>query len=364
MGKHAALLLASVAALLLAACSSASAPPPTTLFLVGRRAVTALHPSDLSTVANLSLPAPAVAGVVDAARHRLLLLLGGAAPSLAALPAVTPHLERITRLDLAPRALALGRRARRIYVLGAAAGGARLQVFNAASGVPLRRLDLAGAPRGLAFSPAGRILIATAQPNALVIAPAGLAAPPQTVPLGCAPRQLLSLPYNHKAFVLCPKRLAVMDTAAPGLLTYLELGARPRRMLLKPDGGELYISNAEGNISIVDTGDNEVSGTMLAGAGADAMAVSPGGSTLYVANAAAGTISVISLASRAQLAMVRVGERPVQLALAGDFLFAADAGSGDLAAVRNAADPNNPNTLLTLLPSPPQPALLAPVPRQ
>ncbi len=351
-------------ALALAACAPAVAPAPTTLFLVGRRQVSALHPSDLTVAANLGLPAPAIAGVVDAPRHRLDLLVGGASPALLALPAAAPRLQRLARLDLAPRALALGRRGRRLYILGAAAGGARLQILDASTGASLRRQDFAGAPRGLALAPSGRILIATANPNALVIVGSHRNVPAQTITLGCQPRQLASLPYGHKAFVLCPQRLAVMDTAAPGLLTYLELGTHPRRMLLKPDGGELYVSNAGGTISIVNTADNEISGTLLAGVGADAMAVAPDGSTLYVANADAGTLSVISLAARTQLAMVRVGEHPVQLALAGDFVFAADAGSGDLAAVRNANDPNNPNTLVTLLPAPPQPALLAPVPRQ
>jgi YVTN family beta-propeller protein len=348
---------------LLAACSPAAAPPPATLFLVGRAELRALHPSDLTVAARLALPAPALAGVADAGRHRLDLALGGAAPALVALPAAAPRLERLAGLDLAPRAAALGRRGRHLYLLGRAGDRGRVERLDASTGAVLRRADLPGTPRALALSPSGRVLVATRSPNALLLAPATLAGRPVALRLACAPRQVLSLPYDHKAYVLCARRLAVVDTSVPGLLTYLELGVQPRRMLLKPDGGELYISNAEGNVSIVDTTDNEVSGTLLAGAGAGAMAVAPDGSTLYVANAAAGTVSVIDLASRTQLAMVRVGERPVRLALAGGFVFAADAGSGDLAAIRNASDPNNPNTLLTLLPSPPQPALLLPVPR-
>jgi YVTN family beta-propeller protein len=352
------------ALLALGGCSRAAAPPASTLFLAGHGQIRALRPSDLSVAARLALPAPAIAGVADAARLRLDLVLGGSRPVLAAVPAAAPRLYTLSPLDLAPRAVVLGHRGRRLYVLGRAGNRARLEALDAATGAALKRLPLPGSPSALALSPSGRILAATTGPNAVILVAADLAAPLHAVALACPPRQLVSLPYNHKAFVLCPHRLAVVDTSAPGVLTYLELGAQPRRMLLKPDGGELYVTNAEGNVSIVDTANNEVSGTLLAGAGAGAMAVSPHGSTLYVANAAAGTVSVINLDARTQLAMVRVGERPERLALAGDFVFAADAGSGDLAAIRSANDPNNPDILLTLLPSPRQPSLLIPVPRR
>ncbi|MGH9484943.1 MAG: YncE family protein, partial [Terriglobales bacterium] len=105
---------------------------------------------------------------------------------------------------------------------------------------------------------------------------------------------------------------------------------------------------------------NEVSATMPAGLGAGAMAVSPDGAALYVANAAAGTVTVIALAERSQQAVIRVGQDPAALTLGalGRLLFASDAGSDDVAAIR-AQDATSPNSLITLLPSPPTPGFAA-----
>ncbi|MGH9488427.1 MAG: YncE family protein [Terriglobales bacterium] len=351
-------------ALALAGCTAmpVSSAAPQVVLVTGGGLLQAISAQSLAPRSQLRLPGPVVAATVDPARHAWDLLTAGPQPAWQAVGAAGEHV-RAALAGMQPAAMVFDPRTGMDLVVGAGAGGSGwLARINPATGNFGAYQRLPGDPLALALTPSGRMVLAEAHPSprVLVQTPRGW----QPVALAAPPRQLLVLPYGHKIFVLCAAKVAAIDSSIPGLLTYLPLGERPRQMLLKPDGGELYVSNAGGSVSIINTSTNEVSGTMPAGLGADAMAVTPDGSTLYVANAAAGTITVLSLGDRSVLALVHVGERPCALALdpAGLLLFASDAGSNDIAVLRT-QDARSPNTLITLLPSPPQPGLLAVVPQ-
>ncbi|HUX67111.1 MAG TPA: YncE family protein [Terriglobales bacterium] len=356
-GLGVALALAAVA--LGCARAGAAAQAGGTVWVAGNGQLRALRLPDLGAAGELRLAGPLVASSYDARRHRLDLLVGGAAPALEAIAAGAPRLEAQRSLALQPAALALDSAGQRLYLAGTApGGGGRVWALAAATLRVEARLAVAGQPRALALSADGRrlLLASDARPALRLIALAGWR-PLARLALNQAPRQLVVLPYGHKAFVLCGDTVAVVDTDSGALLCYLPVGPGAQRLLLKPDGGELYVSNASGTVSAINTTTNEVSDTMAAGLGAASMAVAADGSTLYVGNAAAGTVSVINLDNRKAIAMVRVGEQPASLALSpgGRLLLVADAGSDDVAVVRSNQDPANPNTLLTLLPSPPAP---------
>jgi len=351
----------------LSGCSpvAAHSAGPELLYVAGGNELRAVGVEDLKTVGSVPLAGPVVAGVAQG--QSLQLLIGGAEPAWMELDTKTQRVLRRQRLDFVPVAMAAGAHAGEVYILGNRAGQAHLLGWNTGGG----RLGASGfAGRAVALA-AGRndnrplLLAGVDQPPQLVVTdPKGLQVLGR-VGLVSAPRQVLALPYGHKAFVLCGSTVAVVDTALPGLLTYLRLGRDPQWMLLKPDGGELYVSNADGTVSVVNTTTNEVSDTMAAGLGAGAMAVDAGGNFLYVANATAGTVSVISIADRRTQAVIHVGQQPRSLALdpAGLLLFAADAVSDDVAVMRSSQDPGSPNSLLTLLPSPGAPTYVAVVPQ-
>src|SRR5208282_1069077 len=89
-----------------------------------------------------------------------------------------------------------------------------------------------------------------------------------TVPVCQQPQDLAILPDSGKVFVDCPgsNQLASVDLKSDRLLTLLDGGKLPIHLALKPDGGELFVSNFDGNsFSIVETGNNEVGGTYLIG---------------------------------------------------------------------------------------------------
>jgi YVTN family beta-propeller protein len=361
-------LALAVVAAGLAGCApvAAHSAPPQLLYVGGGSNLRAVSVEDLTTRGQWRLPGPVVAGW--AGRARLQLVTGGAQPAWLALETGQRQMEHRLDLDFVPAGAAGSPDGATTFLLGNRGGQARILAIAGAGGTREGSRELTGTGTALALGRNGNrelLLAAVDQPAALELLDAGNLQPVGRVALENTPRQVIALPYGHKAFVLCSTTVAVVDTAVPGLLTYLRLGSHPQSMLLKPDGGELYISNADGTVSVVDTSTNEVSDTLAAGLGAGAMAVDAGGNYLYVANAAAGTVSVIGLADHRTLAVIHVGKQPQRLALDGSglLLFAADQGSDDVAVMRSSLDPASPNSLLALLPAPAAPDFITVMPR-
>jgi YVTN family beta-propeller protein len=339
---------------------------PEMLYVAGGSDLRAISAEDLVTRGQWRLPGPVIEGWARGAG--LQLITGGAAPAWLALTAGQRQMEHHLDLDFLPVGAVVSGDGATTFLLGNRGGQARILAMSSASGNRVGVREVAGTAKALALGRNNQqelLLAGVDEPAAVELVGARDLKPAGRVALASPPRQVIGLPYGHKAFVLCASTVAVVDTATPGLLTYLRLGSNPQSMLLKPDGGELYISNADGTVSVVDTSTNEVSDTLAAGLGAGAMAVDAGGNYLYVANAAAGTVSVIGLADHRTQAVIHVGQQPQRLALdpSGMLLFAADRGSDDVAVMRSSLDPASPHSLLALLPAPAAPDFLLVMPR-
>jgi len=144
------------------------------------------------------------------------------------------------------------------------------------------------------------------------------------------------------------------------LLALLDVGATPVHLALKPDGGEVFVTNFDANtISEVVTNTNEVAATHLIGAGPVRGVISADNSTLYVSNFNSDTIGVYSIDDGKLVETVHVGSRPDALALSPNqnFLFVADTAAGDVSVVRTAA--RQGAVLLTIIPVGQQPNAIA-----
>jgi YVTN family beta-propeller protein len=174
------------------------------------------------------------------------------------------------------------------------------------------------------------------------------------------------LPDSSKAFVACSGGHQVMvlglvraagkdgEPAQPDrLLSMLDVGRTPVHLALKPDGGELFVSNFDSDtISEIATQTNEVGGAYLVGAHPARGLVSGDNSTLWISNFNADTVSVYSIDDGKITKSVRVGDGPDALAFsaAGHLLFAVNARSGDVSVVRTST-----LSLFTMLPAGRQP---------
>jgi YVTN family beta-propeller protein len=185
------------------------------------------------------------------------------------------------------------------------------------------------------------------------------------------------LPDSSKAFIACSaghQVMAVSLAAAVGswpvkqdaslstdhVLALLDVGATPVHLAMKPDGGEIFVSNyGSDSISEISTWTNEVGGTYTIGSKPVSGVVSRDNSTLWVSNFGADSISLYSIDDGRLVGSVRAGSAPGALAFSADehLLLAADAHSGDVAVIRTQG--NQGPALFTILPAGSSPNAIA-----
>ena len=122
------------------------------------------------------------------------------------------------------------------------------------------------------------------------------------------------------------------------LLAQLDVGNTPVHLALKPDGGEIFVSNfGSDSVSEVLTGTNEVSSTHLLGPGPVRSIVNADNSLLYVSNFKGNSVSIYSIDDGKLLQTISVGGKPDALAFTPDqhYLLVVDSGSGDVSVIRH-----------------------------
>ena len=234
----------------------------------------------------------------------------------------------------------------------------------------------AGEAPGLArISPDGKSLVVTnrASGSVSIIDPQSYKV--RSVFAGCpGATHTVVLPDSTKAFIACSggHQVMVIGLARPDsavasehadcLLTFLDVGKTPVHLALKPDGGEIFVSNfGSDSISEIATQMNEVGGAYLVGAHPASAIVSADNSTLWISKFNADSIEVYSIDDGKLVNTVHVGSGPDALAFSkeGHLLLATDAKSNDVSVVRvmsrNPSGVSGIGTLFTILPAGRQP---------
>ena len=176
------------------------------------------------------------------------------------------------------------------------------------------------------------------------------------------------LPDSSKSFAACSGGHQVMaiqlahDARPDGgpattdrLESLLDVGHGPVQLALKPDGGEVFVSNSLSNsISEIYADKDDVAGAYLMGADPVRSIVSADNSFLYVGNLHSDYVTVYSIEDGKRVDAIHVGDGPSALAFssAGHLLFVVDARSGDVAVVRTAVSTLSPHRqMFTMLPA-------------
>jgi YVTN family beta-propeller protein len=167
------------------------------------------------------------------------------------------------------------------------------------------------------------------------------------------------LPDSSKAFAACGAGHQIMAIALAGLKfnpgepdrleAMLDVGRAPVQLALKPDGGEIFVSNSlSDSVSEVLTTTDEVSGAYLMGDDPIHGLVSVDNSMLYVADFNSQYVTPYAIDDGKRLESIRVGDGPSALAFssAGHLLFVVDARTADVAVVRTAS-----HSLFTVIPT-------------
>ena len=174
------------------------------------------------------------------------------------------------------------------------------------------------------------------------------------------------LPDSSKAFVACAGGHQVMAIALARfdarpaqpdrLESLMDVGRAPVQLALKPDGGELFVSNSLSNsISEISTTTDDVGGAYMMGDNPIHGLVSRDNSLLYVSNLRSQEVTLYSIDDGKRVGSVHVGDGPSAMAFSatGHLLFVVDAGSADVAVVRTRSHftPRDPPSLFTMLPA-------------
>ena len=145
--------------------------------------------------------------------------------------------------------------------------------------------------------------------------------------------------------------VSVIDIASQTVVKTIDVGLHPCGMALSPNGGRLYVTNANSDtVSVIDTASDTVSKTIqvgqlgpgrtpILGSAPNAVTTSPDGATLYVANAAENAVAVVdpdTQAANAVLGLIPTGWYPTAVVVSpnGQQLFVANGyGFGSIAPV-------------------------------
>jgi YVTN family beta-propeller protein len=217
-----------------------------------------------------------------------------------------------------------------------------------------------GVSPGIAsVSPDGGTVLATLRGEDAV---AVLEATPQglkmraKIPACKQPGEVVIVSESNKAFVACSggSQVAVLQLRKSGisaddkLLALLDVGKTPIHLALKPDGGEIFVSNFDsGTFSEIATNTNDVGGSYLIGSSPVRGLVANDNATLYVTDFNSDSVAIYDITINRLLATVHVGNKPEALALSPNqnYLFVVDSRSGDVAVIRTAV-----RALFTMIP--------------
>ncbi|HVW78718.1 MAG TPA: YncE family protein [Alloacidobacterium sp.] len=271
------------------------------------------------------------------------------------------------------------------YFIDVDARGERAYVANSGSNnvsvidlVARREIAVIGAGEapGLArISPDGKSLVVTNRASGSVTIIDPLTYKVRSVFDGCpAATHVVILPDSSKAFIACSgghqvmvlglahSESAIASERSDRLLTFLDVGKTPVHLALKPDGGEIFVSNFDSDsISEIATQMNEVGGAYLVGAHPAEAIVSADNSTLWISKFNTDSIEVYSIDDGKRINTVHVGSGPDALAFSveGHLLLATDARSNDVSVIRvlsrTPSGANRIGTLFTMLPAGKQP---------
>jgi YVTN family beta-propeller protein len=158
------------------------------------------------------------------------------------------------------------------------------------------------------------------------------------------------LPDSTKTFVACAGGHQLMAIALARPLAHpaqpdrleavLDVGRAPLQLALKPDGGELFVSNSlSDSISEVVTSTDDVGGAYMMGEDPVRGLVSSDNSLLYVSNLRSQWVTIYAIDDGKFAGSIHVGDGPLAMAFSqsGHLLFVVDARSADVAVVRTAS---------------------------
>ena len=305
------------------------------------------------------------------------------AGSVSVIDAVHNEVVATIPVQRAPSSLVVEPTGRRVFVLNS--GSSTISVLDLSARKQIALLTTATHANAAHVAPDGRTLIVTSEERGetllYTVGKSDTTEPAlvlRTSFSGCAgATSPVILSDSAKAFIACSESARVMalnlamtadswavrqdaTRSTDSLLAFLDVGQHPANLTLKPDGGEVFVSNLlSDSISEISTQTNEVGSTYAIGNRPTHGVVSADNGALWVSNSGADSISLYSIEDGKFLSSIRTGNAPSALAFSADehLLIVADSKSGDVAVIRTTSKLGP--ALFTILPAGSSPAGIA-----
>lgn len=318
----------------------------------GGNSVTAFDLVNMTTAATIPVEDNPTDIAVSPTRNEVYVVNTGSG-SVSVIDAVTNKVAATIGVHREPRSISVDAEGARAYV--ANAGSNNVSVIDLSKRREIGAIGVGESPAVVRVSPDGGTLVVTNREGDSVSIADGHEMRVRSVFSGCPEASdAVILPDSSKAFVACTGGHQVMAVGLKRpqsqnwvgqnplehqdrLLALLDVGPAPVHLALKPDGGEIFVSNSGSDtISEIATGANEVGGAYVVGANPSGAVVTADNSTLWVSNTGDNTVAAWSIDDGARINNVPVGDGPGPLALSGNgfLLLAVDRAAGDVSVVR------------------------------
>lgn len=313
----------------------------------GGNSVTVLDLVDMQTAATIPVGSDPTQIATSRTRNEVYVVNSGSA-SVSVIDAVTNRVVATIPVHRQPSSMDVESQGQRGYV--ANAGSNNVSVLDLAKRREIAAVGVGESPGLVRVSPDGATLVVTNRSGGSISVVDAHRLQVRAVFSGCPEASdAVILPDSSKAFAACSGGHQVMaiGLARPGsanpadhadhLLALLDVGPSPMHLALKPDGGEIFVSNfGSDTISEIATGADEVGGAYVVGARPSGGVVSADNSTLWVSNSGDNTVAAYSIDDGQRINTVQVGDGPGPLALSGNgfLLLAVDELAGDISVVK------------------------------
>lgn len=318
----------------------------------GGNSVTVLDLVHMTTAATVPVGVDPVDVAVNPVRDEVYVVNRGSG-SVSVIDAVTNRVVGAIDVHRAPESISVDAKGDRAYV--ANAGSNNVSVLDLRKRREIAAVGVGEEPGVVRVSPEGGTLVVTNRQGGSATVVDAETLKVRAVFGGCpGATDAAILPDSSKAFVACTgghqvmavglKRPESQDWSGQDpqeridrLLAFLDVGPKPAHLAMKPDGGEIFVSNFGGDtMSEIATNANNVGGAYTVGAAPLGGIVSADNSTLWVSNSGDNTVAAYSIDDGQLVNTVQVGDGPGPLALSRDgfLLLAVDRTAGDVSVVR------------------------------
>lgn len=313
----------------------------------GDRSVTVLDLVNMRTAATIPVGDRPVAVAANPVRNEVYVVNAGSG-TVSVLSAAENRVAATIAVHREPISIDVDSDGSRAYV--ANAGSNNVSVIDLKKRREIAVAGVGEEPAEARIAPDGKTLVVTNRGGGSVTVIDARNLRVRAVFSGCpGASDLVILPDSSKAFAACTGGHQVMaiglarpespvaEERADRLLDLMDVGPAPAHLAMKPDGGEIFVSNSGGDtVSEIATNANNVGGAYVMGANPLGGVVTADNSILWESNFGDNTVGAYSIDDGTRINTIQVGEGPGPLALAsgGFLLLAVDRTAGDVSVLR------------------------------